>query len=284
MRKMCYNVISSEGEFEMKNDFIGDIYYNDEAFDARDISVVSDEPQGRVVNPDYARERIAFLNGEIEKIDRCINRVELNIAGHRDESVKRGVVGTLDEMIRDTREKKRELGSISDDDYKNAKSVVRGGVFGASVVGVIGFMMSGLGAVPLYMVIGLAGGGVLSLLANDSNAIFTGLKRIYLNYKQFIYRAVRGICEKKREKRFYTLRSYYNLEDELEELRYEKEDLLDERDGLQKGLDLFYRGKSNECRNSYHFDVNERASGYGMDDSRRSMREIDGYDGKIRRR
>lgn len=272
----------------MKSNF--DIYYNDDA--ERDCVVSTSTFSGKrvPVEPDYARERIAFLDEEIKRVNECINRVELDIETHKNESIKRGITHVLDEEIREARREKRELGLISEYDYKNAKAVVRGGFFGSAVVGVIGFMMSGLGALPLYMVTGLIGGGVLSLFANDSNAIFKGLRKIYLNYKQFVYRTIRGICAKKREKRFYTLHSYHKLEDELKELRYDREDLVSERDMLKRELDLYYRDskKGNGCHNAYRFDGNRNGYEYGFGNDKRGMHENYGYNngsnGKVRRR
>ena len=142
-------------------------------------------------------------------------------------------------------------------------------------------MMSGLGSVPFYMVIGLVGGGVLNLFTDDSNAIFRGLKKIYLNYKQFVYRTIRGICAQKKEKRYYSLPSYYKLEDELEELKDDRLSFVRERDMLKRELDLYYRNKSNGCNNAYHFDNNSRFNGYEMSNSNIHNSN---KNGKVRRR
>lgn len=263
----------------MKRDF--DIYYNDNVLEDCKIEVSNSKKTRIAVSPDYARGRIAFLDKEIINTDKEIKRVEQDIENHKEQSVKRGIVGTLDEEIKETRNKKRELGTIDERDYRNAKGVIRGGICGSVLASALGFMMSGLGSVPFYMVIGLVGGGVLNLFTDDSNAIFRGLKKIYLNYKQFVYRAIRGICAKKKEKRYYSLPSYYKLEDELEELRDDRLSFVSERDMLKRELDLYYRNKSKGCNNAYHFDNNSRFNGYEMSNSNIHNSN---KNGKVRRR
>jgi hypothetical protein len=257
----------------MKSDF--KIYYNGDVDNECIVSVSASSGKRIPAKPDFAKERIAFLDEEIRKIDECINKVESDIEVRKNESIKRGIVSVLNEEIKETRREMRNLGSISEDDYKNAKAVVRSGVFGTGVVGVIGLMISDFGALPLYMVTGLLGGGVLGLLANDSNAILKGFKKLYFNYKQFIFRTIRGICMKKREKRFYTLPSYYKLKDEIEELRYNREELVKECDLMKSDLELYYsgRGNVNGCHNAYHFE------GYRMDSAKGRNNN---YNGKIR--
>lgn len=263
----------------MKRDF--DIYYNDDVLEDCRLEV-SNSKEARVsVSPDYARGRIAFLDKEINNTDEEIKRVEQDIENHKERSVKRGIVGTLDEEIKETRNKKRELGTIDERDYRNAKGVIRGGICGSVLASALGFMMSGLGSVPFYMVIGLVGGGVLNLFTDDSNAIFRSLKKIYLNYKEYVYRKIKGICAKKKEKRYYSLPSYYKLEDELEELRDDKSLLVSERDMLKRELDLYYRNKSKGCNNAYHFDNNSRFNGYEMSNSNIHNSN---KNGKVRRR
>lgn len=263
----------------MKRDF--DIYYNDNVLEDCKIEVSNSKKTRIAVSPDYARGRIAFLDDEISNTDKEIKRVEQVIRDHKKQRVEGGIVGTLDEEIKETRNKKRKLGTIDERDYMNAKGVIRGGIFGSVLTSALGFMMSGLGSVPFYMVIGLVGGGVLNLFTDDSNAIFRGLKKIYLNYKQFVYRTIRGICAKKKEKRYYSFTSYHKLEDELEELKDDKSLLVSERDMLERELDLYYRNKSKGCNNAYHFDNNSRFNGYEMSNSNIHNSN---NNGKVRRR
>lgn len=263
----------------MKRDF--DIYYNDNVLEDCRLEVSNSKKTRVSISPDYARRRIAFLDKEIFNTDEEIKRVEQDIRKHKEKSVKRGIVGVLDEEIKETRNKKRELGTIDERDYRNAKGVIRGGICGSVLASALGFMMSGLGSVPFYMVIGLVGGGVLNLFTDDSNAIFRSLKKIYLNYKQFVYRTIRGICAQKKEKRYYSLPSYYKLEDELEELKDDKSLLVSERDMLKRELDLYYRNKSKGCNNAYHFDNNSRFNGYEMSNSNIHNSN---NNGKVRRR
>lgn len=263
----------------MKSDF--DIYYNDNALEDCRVEVSNSMDVRDSISPDYARRRIVFLDEEIEKTDKEIDRVELDIKKHKEQSVKRGIVGFLDEEIKETRNKKRELGTIDERDYRKAKGVIRGGICGSVLASALGFMMSGLGSVPFYMVIGFVGGGVLNLFTDDSNVIFKGLKKIYFNYKQFVYRTIRGICAKKKEKRYYSLPSYYKLEDKLEELNDDRSLLVSERDMLKRELDLYYLHKPNGCNNAYHFDNNSSFNGYEMSNS-----DIhnSNNNGKVRRR
>ncbi len=263
----------------MKRDF--DIYYNDDVLEDCRLEVSNSKKTRVSISPDYARGRIAFLDKEIINTDKEIKRVEQDIKNHKEKSVKRGIVGVLDEEIKETRNKKRELGTIDERDYRNAKGVIRGGICGSVLASALGFMMSGLGSVPFYMVIGLVGGGVLNLFTDDSNAIFRGLKKIYLNYKEYVYRKIKGICAKKKEKRYYSLPSYYKLEDELEELKDDKSLLVSERDMLKREHDLYYRNKSNGCNNAYHFDNNSRFNGYEMSNSNIHNSN---NNGKVRRR
>lgn len=159
----------------MKRDF--DIYYNDDVLEDCKLEVSNSKKTRIAISPDYAIRRIAFLDKEIFNTDKEIKRVEQDIENHKEKSVKRGIVGTLDEEIKETRNKKRKLGTIDERDYRNAKGVIRGGICGSVLASALGFMMSGLGSVPFYMVIGLVGGGVLNLFTDDSNAIFRGLKK-----------------------------------------------------------------------------------------------------------
>lgn len=263
----------------MKRNF--DIYYNDNVLEDCKIEVSNSKKTRIAISPDYARGRIAFLDKEIINTDKEIKRVEQVIRDHKEQRVGGGIVGTLDEEIKETRNKKRKLGTIDERDYRNAKGVIRGGIFGSVLASALGFMMSGLGSIPLYMVIGLVGGGVLNLFTDDSNAIFRGLKKIYLNYKEYVYRKIKGICAKKKEKRYYSLTSYYELEDELEELKDDRLSFVRERDKLKRELDLYYRNKSKGCNNAYHFDNNSRFNGYEMSNSNIHNSN---NNGKIRRR
>lgn len=263
----------------MKRNF--DIYYNDNVLEDCKLEVSNSKKTRVSVSPDYARGRIAFLDKEIINTDKEIKRVEQVIRDHKKQRVEGGIVGTLDEEIKETRNKKRKLGTIDERDYRNAKGVIRGGIFGSVLTSALGFMMSGLGSIPLYMVIGLVGGGVLNLFTDDSNAIFRGLKKIYLNYKEYVYRKIKGICAKKKEKRYYSLTSYYELEDKLEELRDDRLSSIRERDMLERELDLYYRNKSKGCNNAYHFDNNSRFNGYEMSNSNIHNSN---NNGKIRRR
>ena len=78
----------------MKRDF--DIYYNDDVLEDCKVDV-SNSKEARVsISPDYARRRIAFLDKEIFNTDKEIKRVEQDIENHKEKSVKRGIVGTLD--------------------------------------------------------------------------------------------------------------------------------------------------------------------------------------------
>lgn len=263
----------------MKRDF--DIYYNDDVLEDCRLEVSNSKKTRIAISPDYARGRIAFLDKEIINTDKEIKRVEQVIRDHKEQRVGGGIVGTLDEEIKETRNKKRKLGTIDERDYRNAKGVIRGGIFGSVLASALGFMMSGLGSIPLYMVIGLVGGGVLNLFTDDSNAIFRGLKKIYLNYKEYVYRKIKGICAKKKEKRYYSLTSYYELEDKLEELRDDRLSSIRERDMLERELDLYYRNKSKGCNNAYHFDNNSRFNGYEMSNSNIHNSN---KNGKVRRR
>lgn len=263
----------------MKRDF--DIYYNDNVLEDCKIEVSNSKKTRIAVSPDYARGRIAFLDDEISNTDKEIKRVKQDIKNRKKQSIEKGIVGTIDEEIAKTKNKKRKLGTIDERDYRNAKGVIRGGIFGSVLASALGFMMSGLGSIPLYMVIGLVGGGVLNLFTDDSNAIFRGLKKIYLNYKQFVYRIIRGICAKKKEKRYCSFTSYHKLEDELEELRDERLSSSRERDMLERQLDLYYRNKSKGCNNAYHFDNNSRFNGYEMSNSNIHNSN---NNGKVRRR
>lgn len=140
----------------MKRDF--DIYYNDNVLEDCKIEVSNSKKTRIAVSPDYARGRIAFLDKEISNTDKEIKRVQQDIENRKDQSVKRGIVGTIDKEIVKTRNKKRKLGTIDERDYRNAKGVIRGGIFGSVLASALGFMMSGLGSIPLCMVIGFAGG------------------------------------------------------------------------------------------------------------------------------
>lgn len=230
------------------------------------------------IKPDFLKNRINSLDQMIEQIDVKIRETEGEIERRKEEYKKSGMVSNIDKEIRKARESKKAIGA-SESGYTNAKKIVEMGIFGGIVVASIGVMMSGISAIPLYSLFGFGTGSLFGVMATDDNSIWKGLKKLYLNYKQFIYRSIKEPVKNSREKKYYKLHSYYKMRDELNDLLDEKEILVNMRERAKSELEFYYKERSIGHRNVYRFtkgvqiDVN---SSYNYDNDKK--------DAKVRRR